>query len=316
VSSYLRFAGSAGSPGVGPGEAGGGPVESGSPCSEPAGSSEPAGPGSTSPGTAGVEPTDPDPGPADPGPADAGSPGSVAAGLAGRPGALTTKMRAVAMAATTSGARSLGMRSDATFLAGGGEPGRVLEDLDDLGGWQQDDRPAPAGALGVGGQHLDAVAWPEALGHVSRVDLDRQLDQVGVAAGGEHDRRRDERLAPDRGAEHSPGQLEVGARPQVVPQSRGRQADPEDDEVLAPQGRARRQVAGGRVHRDQPLRAVEEQRPGQDGEQDEASAERGAAVSPCGRAQAVGRGRRWRLGVQVGQRGRSVGDGAASAEDA
>ena len=62
---------------------------------------------------------------------------------------------------------------DAAILPGAGEPGRVLEDLDDLGGWQQDDRPAPAGALGVGGQHLHAVAGPQALRHVSRVDLDR-----------------------------------------------------------------------------------------------------------------------------------------------
>jgi hypothetical protein len=64
---------------------------------------------------------------------------------------------------------------------------------------------------------------------------------------------------------------------------------------------------GGRVHRDQPLGAVQEERAGQDREQDETRAERGAAVDPGGRAQAVGWGRRWRLGVQAGQGRRSVG---------
>ena len=82
---------------------------------------------------------------------------------------------------------------DAAFLPGAGEPGGVLEDPDDLGARQQHDRPTPAGAVGVGGQHLDAVAGPQALGHVSGVDLDRQLDQVGVPAGGEDEAGRDER---------------------------------------------------------------------------------------------------------------------------
>jgi hypothetical protein len=59
-----------------------------------------------------------------------------------------------------------------------------------------------------------------------------------------------------------------------------------------------------------------EQRPGQGREQDEASTEGGATVHPGGRAQAVGSGRRWRLRVQVGHGRRSVGGGAASAEDA
>ena len=72
----------------------------------------------------------------------------------------------------------------------------------------------------------------------------------------------------------------------------------------------------GGVHRNQPLGAVQEERPGQDGEHDEAGAERGAAVHPGGRAQAVGWGRRGRLRVQAGQGRGSVGDGAASAEDA
>ena len=62
---------------------------------------------------------------------------------------------------------------DAPFLTRAGEPGGVLQDLDDLGGWQQDDRPGPAGAFGIGGQHLHAVAGPEPLRHVARVDLNR-----------------------------------------------------------------------------------------------------------------------------------------------
>jgi hypothetical protein len=191
-----------------------------------------------------------------------------------------------------------------------------VNDLDDLGGRQQDDRPAPAGALGVGGQHLHAVPGPQALGHVSRVDLDRQLHQIGIPAGGEDEPGRDERLAPDRCGQDPAGHLTVGAGPQVVPQRRGRQADPDDHEVPIPQGGAGGEVAGGRVHRDQPLRPVEEERAGQDRKQHQASAECRAAVHPGGRAQAVGRGRRWRLRVQLGQGGRSVGDGAASAEDA
>jgi hypothetical protein len=73
-----------------------------------------------------------------------------------------------------------------------------------------------------------------------------------------------------------------------VPQRRIGQADPDDREVAAPQRRAGGKVTGGRVHRNQPLGAVEEQRAGQDGEQDEAGAERGAAVHPGGRAQTVG----------------------------
>jgi hypothetical protein len=73
-----------------------------------------------------------------------------------------------------------------------------------------------------------------------------------------------------------------------VPQRRIGQADPDDREVAAPQRRAGGKVTGGRVHRNQPLGAVEEQRAGQDGEQNEAGTERGAAVHPGGRAQAVG----------------------------
>jgi hypothetical protein len=64
---------------------------------------------------------------------------------------------------------------------------------------------------------------------------------------------------------------------------------------------------GGRVHGDQPLGTVQEQRAGQDRKQDEARAERGAAVDPGGRAQAVGWGRRWRPGVHAGRGRRSVG---------
>ncbi|HEV2922313.1 MAG TPA: hypothetical protein VG673_24210, partial [Actinomycetota bacterium] len=63
-------------------------------------------------------------------------------------------------------------------------------------------------------------------------------------------------------------------------------------------------------------RSVQEERDVQDREQHEAGAERRAAVDPGGRAQAVGRGRRWWLGVQLGQGRRSVEDEAASAEDA
>jgi hypothetical protein len=47
------------------------------------------------------------------------------------------------------------------------------------------------------------------------------------------------------------------------------------------------------------LGAVQEQRAGQDREHDEADTERHAAVHPGGRAQAVGRGRRWRLGFKL-----------------
>jgi len=168
----------------------------------------------------------------------------------------------------------------------------------------------------VGGQHLDGVAGPQALGHVARVDLDRQLDQGGVLAGGEDEAGRDERLAPDGGGEDPAGHLTVRARPQVVAERRRRKPDPDDHEITRPEGRPGGQVAGGRVHRDQPLGAVQEERAGQDGEQHEAGAERRAAIHPGGRAQAAGWGRRWRLRVRVGQGRRSVGDGAALAEDA
>jgi hypothetical protein len=103
---------------------------------------------------------------------------------------------------------------------------------------------------------------------------------------------------------------------QVVAERGGWKPDPDDQEIPVLQERAGGQVMGGRVHRDQLLGTVQEQRAGQDREQDETRAERGAAVDPGGRAQAVGWGRRWRLGVQAGQGRRSVGDGAASAEDA
>ena len=56
-----------------------------------------------------------------------------------------------------------------------------------------------------------------------------------------------------------------------------------------------------------PLGTVQEQRAGQDGEQHDGGAERGAAVHPGGRAQAVRWDRRWRLGMQGGQGRRSVG---------
>ncbi|MFL6294918.1 MAG: hypothetical protein ACJ75M_03545 [Actinomycetes bacterium] len=105
---------------------------------------------------------------------------------------------------------------DAPLLSGGGEPSRVLEDLHHLGGRQQEDRPAPAGALGVGGQHLHAVAGPQAPGHVSRVDLDRQLHQVGVPTGGEDETGRDERLAPDRRGQDPACDPAAGAGSQVV----------------------------------------------------------------------------------------------------
>jgi hypothetical protein len=91
---------------------------------------------------------------------------------------------------------------------------------------------------------------------------------------------------------------------------RGVLEHPDDHEI--PSG----QVTGGRVHRHQPVGVVQEQRAGQDGEHDQAGAERRAAVDPGGRAQAVGWGRRGRHGSQIGQGRRSVGDGAASAEDA
>jgi hypothetical protein len=100
---------------------------------------------------------------------------------------------------------------DAAVLTGAGEPGRVLEDLDDLGGRQQDDRAAPAGALGVSGQHLHAVTGPQALGHVSWVDLDRQLHQVHIPTGGENEPDRDERLALDRCGQNLAGYLKPGA---------------------------------------------------------------------------------------------------------
>ena len=100
-------------------------------------------------------------------------------------------------------------------------------------------------------------------------------------------------------------------------QGRVGKVDPEDHQVAISQLGAGRQVTGGCVHRHQPLGAVQEQRTGQDREHDEAGAECGAAVDPGGRAQAVGWGRRWRrLGRKTGQGRSSVGDGAASPEDA
>ena len=107
----------------------------------------------------------------------------------------------------------------------------------------------------------------------------------------------------------------VGTRLEVVPKRRVREADPDDHQVPILERRAGGQVMGGRVHGDQPLGAVQEQGASQDREQDKAGAERRAAVHPGGRAQAVGWGRRWRR-VQAGQSRGSVGDGAASAEDA
>ena len=205
---------------------------------------------------------------------------------------------------------------DTSFLAGAGEAGGILEDLDDLGGRQQDGRPAPAGAVGVGSQHLDGVAGPQSLGHVARLDLERQLDQARVPAGGEDEPGRDEGVAPDRCGQDPAGHPAVGSRLQVVAERGGWKPDPDDHEIPVFQERAGGQVMGGRVHRDQLLGTVQEQRAGQDREHHETRAERGAAVDPGGRAQAVGWGRRWRLGVQAGQGRRSVGDGAASAEDA
>ena len=163
---------------------------------------------------------------------------------------------------------------------------------------------------------MDGVAGPQALGHVARLDLERQLDQASVPAGGEDEPGRDERVAPDRCGQDPAGHPAVGPWLQVVAERGGWKPDPDDHEIPVLQERAGGQVMGGRVHRDQLLGTVQEQRAGQDREQDEARAERGAAVDPGGRAQAVGWGRRWRLGVQAGQGRRSVGDGAASAEDA
>ena len=78
-------------------------------------------------------------------------------------------------------------------------------------------------------------------------------------------------------------------------------ADPEDHEIAVAQLGTGGQVTGGRVHRHQPLGAIQEQRTGQDREHDEAGAECGAAVDSGGRAQAVGWGRRWRrLGRKTG----------------
>jgi hypothetical protein len=73
-----------------------------------------------------------------------------------------------------------------------------------------------------------------------------------------------------------------------VPQRRVGQADSEDHEIPVPQSATGGEVTGGCVHRHQLLGAIQEQRPGQDREHDEAGAERGAAVDPGGRAQAVG----------------------------
>ena len=158
------------------------------------------------------------------------------------------------MAATTTGRPVAGhAQLDTPFLAGAGEPGGILEDLDDLGGRQQHDRPAPAGALGVGGQHLHAVAGPQPLGHVARVDLDRQLDQAGIPAGGEDDPGRDERLAPDGRGQDPAGHLALGPWLEVVAERGGRKADPDDHEIPILQRCAGGQVTGGRVHRSQPL---------------------------------------------------------------
>jgi hypothetical protein len=140
-----------------------------------------------------------------------------------------------------------------------------MEHLDDLGRRQQH-RPTPAGTLGERGQHLHPVARPEALGHASRAGLDRQLHQIGISAGGEHQLCRNELLATDRGDEHAARHGSVWARPQVVAQGRVGKADPEDHEIAVSQLGAGRQVTGGCVHRHQPLGAVQEQRTGQDRE--------------------------------------------------
>lgn len=142
---------------------------------------------------------------------------------------------------------------DASLLAGASEAGGILEDPHDFGGWEQDDRPAPAGALGVGGEDLHAVARPQPLGHVALVDLDRQLDQVGLLAGGEHDPGRDERLATDGCGEDPTRHLLTGTRLQVVSQRRCGEADPDHDEVPFLQRCAGGQVVGGHVHGSQLL---------------------------------------------------------------
>jgi hypothetical protein len=105
----------------------------------------------------------------------------------------------------------------ASFLAGAREPGRVLEDLDDFGRRKQDDRAPPAGALGVGGEHLHPVARPQALGHVARVHLDRKLYQAGLPAGGEHELGGDQRIATHGSGQDPARYGPVGARSQVVP---------------------------------------------------------------------------------------------------
>ena len=145
---------------------------------------------------------------------------------------------------------------------------------------------------------------------------------------GPHTAARTRRVSPSAGSGTSgsggrrrgrvrPGRRGLGRRaPPAGRRRRRRTGARTGGAALAIPERAGGQVMGGRVHRDQPLGTVQEQRAGQDREQDETRPERGAAVDPGGRAQAVGWGRRWRLGVQAGQGRRSVGDGAASAEDA
>jgi hypothetical protein len=114
-----------------------------------------------------------------------------------------------------------------------------------------------------------------------------------------------------------PGRLpEARCWPEVVPQRRGWQAGPDDHEVSVLQGRAGGQVAGGRVHRDQPLRPVQKSAPART-----ASSTRPAPSTVRPLIQVAAR-RRW-AGAAAGGWGFSLdrvdapwGDGAASAEDA
>jgi hypothetical protein len=155
-------------------------------------------------------------------------------------GTLARKILAVAMAAATSGTLTLGMRSGRRWGAAG-EPAGALEDADDLGGGQQDGGVAGAGALGVGGQHLDQVAGSQALGHIAGVGVDGQLDLercaellgVDLATAQELAANVEPYIRVDGTKVWSLTQLERQLRPEACRRRRGgylnRQRTPTDD---------------------------------------------------------------------------------------
>jgi hypothetical protein len=106
---------------------------------------------------------------------------------------------------------------------------------------------AAAGALGVGGEDLDPVAGSHALGHVAEVGLDGQLDQVGVAVGGEQQLGGDKGLVADRRGEHAAGDGLAGGGLEVVAQGGGGQADSHDHQVAAGEGGAGGEITRGGV---------------------------------------------------------------------